>query len=487
MTAMRAATLLLLLLPLLSPSAGQRTPSARQHYYIAALEIGWDYVYLDDADPTTDQRGRSKDIPQKYVKAVYREYTDSTYTVPKIRPAWTGILGPVIVARAGDRVVVHFKNLASQSYSISPVGVTYWKHSEGVGYDDSTAGQEKEDDAVSPGGYYEYVWDINPNDGPTTSDPECLTYSYSSQVDTVRDVNSGLIGALLICKLSAFTDDGQRRNPAFVLLFAVFDESKSWYGEVGERKSREMFKRSMGIKEYHTINGYVNSTLPGLTICQSRHHMFWHVIGMGTAPEIHSIQFQEHTLQVLNHRKVSMEVTPMTFITAEMRPATVGRFLMSCQIHAHRYDGMNALFTVEKCPEPVKLPGPDLRKVKHQDYGDGSDDYSYEDGNLFNTISIQPKKQKLQARASRGQLPKIWEHFIAVEEITWDYTRHLKPTDSELQSGYLPSHPHYLGYKYKKAVFVEYTDGSFTQKKNPSKSLLGPLSERKSQRSNPGE
>lgn len=85
---------------------------------------------------------------------------------------------------------------------------------------------------------------------------------------------------------------------------------------------------------------------------------------------------------------------------------------------------MNALFTVEKCPEPVKLPGPDLRNVKH-----GSDEYSYEDGNLFNIISIQPKKQKLQARASRGQLPKTWEHFIAVEEITWDYTRHLKPTD----------------------------------------------------------
>lgn len=72
----------------------------------------------------------------------------------------------------------------------------------GAGYDDATAGQEKEDDAVSPGGYYEYVWDISHKDGPTTSDPECLTYSYSSQVDTVRDVNSGLIGALLICKPS---------------------------------------------------------------------------------------------------------------------------------------------------------------------------------------------------------------------------------------------------------------------------------------------
>lgn len=63
--------------------------------------------------------------------------------------------------------------------------------------------------------------------------------------------------------LGAFTDDGQRRYPAFVLLFVVFDETKSWYGEVGERMSREKFKRSSSRKEYHTINGYVNSTLPG--------------------------------------------------------------------------------------------------------------------------------------------------------------------------------------------------------------------------------
>lgn len=58
--------------------------------------------------------------------------------------------------------------------------------------------------------------------------------------------------------------DGQRRSPAFVLLFAVFDESKSWYGEVGERRSRERFRRGNDRKEYHTINGYVNATLPGI-------------------------------------------------------------------------------------------------------------------------------------------------------------------------------------------------------------------------------
>uniref|UniRef100_A0AAQ6A9K0 F5/8 type C domain-containing protein n=1 Tax=Amphiprion ocellaris TaxID=80972 RepID=A0AAQ6A9K0_AMPOC len=435
---------LVLLLPLICCSGGETQKSAVREYYIAAVEIGWDYIYLDETDPASDQ---------------------STCTCQMGLICWNplktscllvaGIQGPMIVAQAGDRVVVHFKNLASQPYSISPVGITYWKQSEGAGYDDSTAGREKEDDAISPGGYYEYVWDINYKDSPTPSDPDCLTYSYSSQVDTVRDVNSGLIGALLICKPSAFTD-GQRKYPAYVLLFAVFDETKSWYGEVGERQSREKFKRTDGRKEYHTINGYVNSTLPGLTVCQGRSPVFWHMIGVGTSPEIHSIQFQDHSLQVLSHRKVTVEVTPMTFITAEMRATSVGRFPISCQINSHHHDGMNAVFNVEKCPEPVTPPVPDLRNVKHN-----YDDY-YDD--LFN---FQTKKPQVQVRASRGQQSKTWVHYIAAEEVTWDYEKQ--------GSRYLPAVPHHLDYKYKKVVYVEYTDGSFTQRKNPDNTLLGPI------------
>ncbi|XP_007550435.1 coagulation factor VIII isoform X1 [Poecilia formosa] len=458
-------TPLLLLLPLLlCCSAREVQQGAVREYFIAVVEIGWDYIHLDDGGRASEQRGNLKTIPQKYIKAIYREYTDAAFTVPRPRPAWTGIQGPVIVAQAGERVVVHFKNLASRPYSISPVGITYWKQSEGAGYDDSTTGQEKEDDAVQPGGYYEYVWDISFSDGPTISDPDCLTYSYSSQVDTVRDMNSGLIGALLICKPSAFTEDGQRRFPAFVLLFAVFDETKSWYGEMEERMSREKFRRSDGRNEYHTINGYINATLPGLTMCQGNYPVSWHMIGLSTTPEIHSIRFQDHTLQVLTHRKVTVEVTPMTFITAEMRPATMGQFLISCQIHAHRYDGMNALFTVEKCPEPVTK---EVRKVKEHDIiYDESSEY------VFNIEEI-PKPQ-VQPRSGGGP-SRPFIHYIAAEEVTWNYAPHLKPTDSELQSRYLPASPHHLGYTYKKVVYVEYADPSFTVRKNPSRTLLGPL------------
>lgn len=61
LTAMRAAILLVLLLPLLCFSVGEdrkaeQSAAAAREYYIAAVEIGWDYVYLDDVDPASDQR-----------------------------------------------------------------------------------------------------------------------------------------------------------------------------------------------------------------------------------------------------------------------------------------------------------------------------------------------------------------------------------------------------------------------------------------------
>ena len=91
---------------------------------------------------------------------------------------------------------------------------------------------------------------------------------------------------------------------------------------------------------------------------------------------------------------------------------------------------MNAWFTVEKCPDPVALPGPDMRNVNYGDYEDGSEEFNDEDDdNLFNTISFQAMKPQVQARSNRGQQHKIWEHYIAAEEVTWDYAPHLKPTD----------------------------------------------------------
>uniref|UniRef100_A0A8C9WHF2 Coagulation factor VIII-like n=1 Tax=Scleropages formosus TaxID=113540 RepID=A0A8C9WHF2_SCLFO len=303
------------------------------------------------------------------MKAVYWEYTDSTFSTPKPKAPWTGILGPTIRAEVNDKVVVHFKNFASQPYSVHPVGISYWKQSEGAGYDDATSSQEKEDDAVAPGGSYRYVWDIQPASGPTLTDPECLTYSYSSQVDIIRDLNSGLIGALLICKAGALGNDGHQKVPVYILLFAVFDEARSWYGE--SRMARENLQKSRVKKVFHTINGYVNSTLPGLKLCQKT-SVFWHLIGMGSSSEIHSIRFQDHTLQVHNHRKVLVEVTPMSFATAEMKPVAPGKFLISCQIHSHQIGKLNSsvIITSDYVVRGPQRIGKVYKKAAYVEYTD---------------------------------------------------------------------------------------------------------------------
>ncbi|XP_022532238.2 coagulation factor VIII [Astyanax mexicanus] len=435
-----------------------------QEFFIAAVETTWDYLNTDSTDPTANQRRFVSGV-QRFKKAVFTEFTDSTFTTQKSKPPWAGIQGPTIRAVVNDRVVIHFKNFASQNFSISPIGIPYWKQSEGVGYDDSSSVQEREDDAVRPGGYYKYVWDIHPNSGPTLTDPDCLTYSYSSQVDPLRDFNSGLIGAFLICKSGSVTEERERKVAEVVLLFAVFDEGKSWYRDL----SRSDKPRKASSRQFHTINGFINSTLPGLKLCLKSPVVSWHLIGLGTTPDIHTIQFQDHTLKVMDHRRVTVEITPMTFTTALMKPNTEGRFLISCRIHSHQQAGMSGFFTVEDCPEPADLP--DKRSAKNSEEEDqqGDEDYS---NDLFSTIVFGPGGPASVLRSTGRGRPKVWVHYISAEEITWNYIPQRERATASDPSG---NRGQRWGKVYKKVVYVEYTDKTFTVKKSKSDSLIGPV------------
>lgn len=61
---------------------------------------------------------------------------------------------------------------------------------------------------VQPGQTYTYEWSVLDTDGPTAEDPQCVTRLYHSAVDVTRDIASGLIGHLLICKDKALDQKG---------------------------------------------------------------------------------------------------------------------------------------------------------------------------------------------------------------------------------------------------------------------------------------
>uniref|UniRef100_A0A5F8H5H6 F5/8 type C domain-containing protein n=1 Tax=Monodelphis domestica TaxID=13616 RepID=A0A5F8H5H6_MONDO len=453
-----------------------------RRYYIGAVELYWDYRKSEplatlSLDPGLSRRGSEAlgaSGSPVYKKAVFAEYTDGLFRQAKPRAPWMGLLGPTIRAEVHDTVLITLKNMASHPVSLHAIGVSYWKASEGARYNDQTTRAEKEDDKVAPGASYTYVWRVLKENSPMDHDPPCLTYAYLSHVDTVKDLNTGLIGALLICKEGSLDRDGAQHLQEFVLLFAVFDEGETWHSEAaGPKTQTQAYGAKKPSPKVHTINGYTNGSLPDLVVCH-RKLIHWHVIGMGTTPEVHSIFLESHTFLVRNHRLTSLEISPATFLTAQTLPMDTGHFLMFCQIPSHQHDGMEASVHVEACPEE-----PQVRM--HKDPEAYYDDYE-EDTQVFlmaggggggGTSSF------LQARSVAKKHPKAWFHYIAVQEVDWDYAPAAlaDPSAGGSKNRYLNGHLQGLGRKYKKARYVAYTDETFKtpQSSQHESGILGPL------------
>uniref|UniRef100_A0AAR2L3N1 ferroxidase n=1 Tax=Pygocentrus nattereri TaxID=42514 RepID=A0AAR2L3N1_PYGNA len=373
-------------------------------------------------------------IGHVYKKAMFRQYTDGSYTKEIPKPAWLGYLGPVLRAEVGDVIEIHLKNFASRSYSMHPHGVFYKKNSEGALYPDGTSGALKQDDGVPPGGTHTYTWTVKPEYTPTEGDSNCLTWAYHSHVVASRDISSGLIGALLTCK-KGVTDVDQD----FLLMFSVVDENLSWYLEeniqtfcsdpTGVDPNDPDFQRS---NKMNAINGYVYGNLPGIELCQNR-TVSWHLLGMGNEVDVHSAYFHGHTLLMRGHRVDAVSLFPATFLTAEMTPVETGTWLLNCQVNSHIQDGMQALFRVSPCG--------------------------------------------LQDDSQAPLNGTVREYFIAAELVQWNYHTTVILSPSEVFFGTRGGR---LGGKYRKAVFRAYTDHTFTSMKEQTSmethlGILGPV------------
>jgi FtsP/CotA-like multicopper oxidase with cupredoxin domain len=165
---------ILFLAPAIGGQAAQ-TESAvgkTRAYYVAADEVNWDYAPSgrDEAMgmPFDElERGYTESGPHHigrvYKKAIYREYTDASFSTLKVRAPeeqYLGLLGPILRGEVGDTIKVVVKNNASHPYSMHPHGVLYQKDSEGADYNDGTPGADKADGAVPPGATHTYLWQM---------------------------------------------------------------------------------------------------------------------------------------------------------------------------------------------------------------------------------------------------------------------------------------------------------------------------------------
>jgi FtsP/CotA-like multicopper oxidase with cupredoxin domain len=338
-------------------------------YYIAADEVLWDFG-PSRTNQITGERYHYQDDPASkgtldpnstaYRKTIYREYTDDTFRTLKLRSAdWAhlGILGPLIRAEVGDTIRVVFRNHASRPYSIHPHGVFYTKENEGTPYRDGTSGTGKADDAVAPGATYTYVWEVPERAGPANGDGSSAFWVYHSHVDEGRDINSGLIGPIIITRRGMARADGSPRDVdrEFVAMFALFDEHLSWqwdenlhrlYGDPAKYDSRDQHIHDF--HHFYTVNGYVDGNGPMMTMTRGERVRWYLFAGTNEqeAWDIHTTHWHGQTATVAHMRTDMVSLNPMMGAIADMVPDDAGVWLFHCHMPGHFDAGMRTRFTV---------------------------------------------------------------------------------------------------------------------------------------------
>jgi manganese oxidase len=335
-------------------------------YFIAADEIEWNYTprgrnlsgvphVEGDGMALATRDNRSGVI---YEKAVYREYTDGTFTTLKPRPPeWEhlGILGPLIRAEVGGVIHVHFKNNTRIRWvSLHPHGLQYDKPSEGAMYTDGRTTVADVSNMVAPGGVRRYVWNVPERSGPMHGDAGSVLWMYHSHFVEGHDMNSGLVGPIVVTARGAARPDGRPKDVdrEFITAATIFDETQSWLFDVNLAKQRG-FPRPFNAADpttrlpylIYSINGMIEGNLPAMTMRKGE-RVRWYMFANVNEEDVHTMHWHGQTAAANHMRTDTVPLTPMGMAVADMAPDTVGTWLFHCHVNEHFEAGMHALFTV---------------------------------------------------------------------------------------------------------------------------------------------
>ena len=330
-------------------------------YYIAAEEVDWDYTPkgrnlagIPHAE-SAENEGAAAIRHRIYHKAIYREYTDPTFHTLKLRPReWEhlGILGPLIRAEVGDSVRVVFRNNTHLTLTMHPHGLEYAKDAEGAPYLDGTTETAKTDDHVGPGTTFTYIWTVPESSGPGPLDGSSVIWIYHSSFVASLDINTGLIGPILVTARGHSRSDGSPDDVdrEFIADFAIFDETSSWFSElnVGHGAGPGLRATNPALRERHllySINGYIEGNLPLLTM-KKNERVRWYLLSNTNEEDVHDPHWHGQTVVSYHMRADTVYLDPLAMIVADMVPRKEGTWLFHCHVNEHYMGGMVALFQV---------------------------------------------------------------------------------------------------------------------------------------------
>lgn len=510
-------------------------------YYIAAVEDDWDYApqgNLVNEDTVTSDvflKKTADRIGSVYLKAMYREFTDATFTVRAQRPPYLGFLGPIIRAEEDDTIRIVFKNLAflsGKNFSMHPHGVQYSKNTEGALYVDNTTGTDKADDGVPPGREFTYVWRVSPSFAPTSDDDPCLPWAYHSHTSPIKDVDTGLVGLMTTCKKGTLVGrDGNKRKDVdaeYPLYVEATDEGNSWLRPRNLNKcgspaacvaldaSQNSAFVASNMKRH--VNGRMYGNLAGLTAGVRQKSVFYF---FNLDREIHSVHFNGQVLTVRGQRMDSVQVFPATFVAAYMTPVFTGHWLMASTVTESFSGGQLAYLEVTDSNRHKRQSASINQAASETEaraVAPGFASFAGQDANRLHNRIVQENPSLAvpeEGALSDGRLafkpvapPAAWQgrpwwskgigsgnggrpnrqFYLGIEDYEWNYG----PSGEDLYNGgsltapgsnaatYFIRGANRIGGKYRKSRYVQFTDSGFGTRMSRDASdkhlgMLGPV------------
>ncbi|CAL8466619.1 g6155 [Coccomyxa elongata] len=414
----------------------------RRQVFIAAKKVWWNYAPLGQnlCSDATSSRGdhstlyTTQGVGPSYLKARYIEYTDASFSVERTRKeeeAHLGILGPRLFAVPGDVLEIVFRNNLNTSTNIVPTGATT----------NSTA-------AAEPGQTQYYEWKIGQDAAPSGLEvTSSKLWLYRSTVDMVGDANSGLLGPLIVTRAAAALPHGQPKDVAqsLIAIFQILNENDSPL--LNDTLTALNLNETAGLSaddfaesnKKHSINGLLFCNARGFNITLGT-KVRWHLAVEGNEVDLHNTHWHGNTLLWENHNADQLSLLAGSIRTGDMLPDNPGTWFFHCHVNDHISAGMKTVYEV--VADPVNTPTAVLRA-------------SVTGGAHLTGVTRN--------------------YYMAAEKVLWDYaplggdacSGGLQPfseeglvrTENNVSAGQ-------IGSRRYRAVYVEYTDATFSVRKN---------------------
>ncbi|KZM24232.1 uncharacterized protein EKO05_0005797 [Ascochyta rabiei] len=390
-------------LPSSTPSNFHFSGNVRR-YYIAAEEVEWDYAPTGwdnwlGVPFNLSARAQYSGYTQygtKWLKALYRGYTDASFSEIAPQPEFQGTQGPTIRAEVGDLIEILFVNRLKHHYAtMHSMGLAYTKPYEGSDYPNNTMPgvnvtlpiANYGPPMLGPEDCIVYKWMVNNQAGPTGGLPAKI-HSYHSYVSLQQDANAGLIGPTIIYA-SGKMNETMASYREFPILFNTYEEDQSFLSSANKARLQdgnssaqytmpqlhttglpsgnetvwepqltnfESGGQFSGAPTFFTINGYVFANTPTFEMCVDD-NVIWGAYAYGSAS--HVFHLHGNGIDFQKYHQYAESINDGVGKTLYSQAVGEGQWQVICHVQSHLTKGMLANYRVypkNNCPLKPLMP-----------------------------------------------------------------------------------------------------------------------------------